>query len=54
MLETLSEIQIPVTRGFSALQPVLKNRGLISFGFLKKYRSILQKSGANCGRWVRE
>jgi hypothetical protein len=53
MLETLSEIQRTVTRGFSALHAVLKKYGLISFGFLKKYRLILWKTGANCGRWAR-
>ena len=41
-----------MARGFSALQPVFKNHGLISFGSLKKYCRTLQKIGANCGRRV--
>jgi hypothetical protein len=53
MMKTLSEIQTPVARGFSALHPVFKNRGLISFSFLKKYHLILHKIEANCGRWAR-
>jgi hypothetical protein len=52
MLWVLSKIQRTVSRGFSALQPIFKNQGLISFCFLKKYCLILWKMEANCGRWV--